>query len=252
MSKKRSGVVRRLFELFLIAVALYLLFIAHRHPQETSDALILTFLCVGVWAWLEIWAMVRGRLHIILSFGLIVVFVVFMSCEFCIGVGARNSIPQDLGQVDYILVLGNKLEPFGLSDILKARLDKAVELSKYQNVPIIVSGGNSEVYNLSEASQMREYLINQGVQNDILTEEKASDTRQNFLYAAKLTGTESQLIVVTSEWHLFRAKMLARDMGFVHVYGIGTKTDREMYLYYNLREVVAILREILMSLLMHY
>lgn len=235
---------RLLFELFLIAVAMYLFLIAHNHPQEAKEALILGFMCVGVVGWLEIWARLKGRLHTALSGGLIIATAVFMFCEFCIAVGARNSIPEDLEKVEYILILGNKLEPFGISSTLKARLDMAVELSEHLSVPIIVSGGNSEENGISEACKMREYLINQGVQNDILLEEKALDTRQNFLYAEEIVGTESELVVITSELHLFRAKMLARDMGFQHVYGIGTKTDKEMYLYFNLREVVSILREI--------
>lgn len=253
MNKRNDwGKGRLLFDLLLVVVAIYLFFIAYRHPQEAKDALVLAFLCMGAVVYLEIWARFKGILHTILSVVLIMGITVFMSCELCIAVGAREHIPKVLCDVDYILVLGNKLESFELSDTLKARLDKAVELSGYLDVPIIVSGGNSGEHRLSEASIMRKYLHSQDVQNEILLEEKAINTRQNLLYASELTGTESTLVIITSELHLFRVKMLSKDMGFEHVYGIGTSTDGEMYLYYNLREVVAILREILMSLLRNY
>lgn len=239
---------RYLAEVVLAAVAIYLFFIAYAYSQETREALILGFLCIGVVICLEIWARLKGRLRAALSACMLIGIMTFISCELCIAIGAKESIPKDLERIDYILVLGNKLESSEISSTLKGRLDKAVELSGQLDVPIIVSGGNSEGNDLSEACVMGRYLISRGVQNDILLEEKALDTRQNFLYAAELAGTESELIIITSELHLFRAKMLARDIGFRHVYGACAKTDGKMYLYYNLREVVSILRETVISI----
>ena len=174
---------------------------------------------------------------------------VFILCELCIAIGARDNTPKNLGNVDYILILGSKLEKDELSDTLKSRLDKAIELSEYSKAPIIVSGGNEVQNTPSEASVMRAYLIKQGVENNILAEEKALDTRQNFMYTAELVDTESELLIITSEIHLFRARMLAQNVGFQHIYGVATQTNSEMFLYYNLREVVSILREIIISII---
>lgn len=116
MNKRNDwGKGRLLFDLLLVAVAIYLFFIAYRHPQEAKDALVLAFLCMGAVVYLEMWARFKGILHTVLSVGLIMGITVFMSCELCIVVGAREQIPKALCDVDYILVLGNKLESFELS-----------------------------------------------------------------------------------------------------------------------------------------
>lgn len=246
MKKKLPG--RYLAEMVLIVVAIYCMQIALRYPQETREALILMFLCMGVTFCLEICARIKGRIHVVADFCIVSGIIILVACEFCIGLGAKGSIPDEPDEIDYILVLGNKLEYGKLSNTLKARLDKAVELSEQIEVPIIVSGGSSEENELTEARVMSAYLREKGVDNNILLEEKALDTRQNFLYTAELVGRESKILVITSEVHLFRARMLAKDIGFQRVYGICTNTDLELYLYYNLREFVSILREIVIHI----
>lgn len=246
MKKKFPG--RYLAEMVLTFMAIYFMQIAFRYPQETKEALVLMFLCVGVIFCLEICKRIKGRLHIIVDFCIVLGISILTVCEFCIGLGAKESMPKELNEIDYILVLGSKLESGELSNTLKARLNKAVDISEYINVPIIVSGGNSQENELTEAEAMSAYLKEKGVENNILLEEEALDTRQNFLYTAELAGRESNILVITSEVHLFRAKMLAREIGFESVYGTCANTDLELYLYYNLREVVSILREIVIHI----
>lgn len=230
------------------AVAIYLFLIALKYPQETGEAVIMAFLCTGVILYMEIWARVKRGLRAIFSLGIILGATTLVICEFCIGFGTGESIPKELSGVDYILVLGNKLESDELSDTLKARLDKAVELSRQIDIPFIVSGGSSEENGMSEAEVMRAYLIGRGVENNILLETRALDTRHNFLYTAELVGRESNIVVITSEIHMFRAKMLAADAGFQNVYGICANTDKKLYLYYNLREAISIVREAVISI----
>ena len=238
-----------LCEIVLIGTAIYLFFIACNHVRETKDALILGFICIFGVVYLKVWTRLKSIWYTIWSTGLILGVTVFILCELCIAIGARDNTPKNLGNVDYILILGSKLEKDELSDTLKSRLDKAIELSEYSKAPIIVSGGNEVQNTPSEASVMRAYLIKQGVENNILAEEKALDTRQNFMYTAELVDTESELLIITSEIHLFRARMLAQNVGFQHIFGVATQTNSEMFLYYNLREVVSILREIIISII---
>lgn len=244
---KQRKKVLCLGELVLIGVAIYLFFIAYNHSRETKDALILGAVCIFAVIYLEVWRRLKDIWHTILSIVLMMGLSIFILCELCIAIGSEDNISNNLGNIDYILVLGSKLEGDELSDTLKARLDRAVQLSAVSKAPIIVSGGNDVANAPSEASVMEDYLVSQGVGNDILVESKALDTRQNFLYTAELADTESKLVVITSEIHLFRAKMLARNVGFQHIYGMAAQTDSEMLLYYNLREVVSILREIIIN-----
>ena len=64
---------------------------------------------------------------------------------------------------------------------------------------------------------MRRLLGAQGVPADaVLLENQSQDTMQNFRYAAKLLGGAKgkRVLVVTSDYHVFRSVLTARRVGF--------------------------------------
>lgn len=244
MKCERNKIWKRVLEIVLCVLGLYFVGIAILYRQEAEDACMLLIICVGIIVCLKLKESLKGFIKGVINLCLCVGVTILVLCEICIlGEHTNTGETSNMG-ADYILVLGNKLDGEDVSTTLKARLDCAIELSEDVHVPIIVSGGNNREDKIQEAVKMREYLLAENVQNEVIVEEKALDTKQNFEYVAELVGLDAKLIVVTSEIHMFRAKLLAEYVGFENVQGVCSETDKVMYLYYNLRETVALLREI--------
>ena len=121
---------------------------------------------------------------------------------------------------DAILVLGLKLKENGMPE--QALLDRVVLAAKlYQeglSGRIIPCGGQTENTPVSEARVMTDTLINLGVpQEHIYLEDKSLYTVENIRNAkAILQGMGIQkprVMLVTSDYHAFRAAYMARSMG---------------------------------------
>ena len=120
---------------------------------------------------------------------------------------------------DCMIVLGGGLdretgEPLST---LAYRLDRAVGLFDEGYAPaIIVSGGRGADEVISEAEAMRNYLLRHGVpESAIIMEAQSTTTRENMAYSKAImdeNGYESALIV-TSDYHLWRAMQLADRAG---------------------------------------
>ena len=74
--------------------------------------------------------------------------------------------------LDYIIVLGAQVKESGPSVVLRYRLDRAVSyLKENDNTLVIVSGGQGANEKATEASVMKEYLVNNAMQitNDVIS-----------------------------------------------------------------------------------
>ncbi len=147
--------------------------------------------------------------------------------------------------VDTVIVLGCKVREDGApSTMLRLRLDRAAELLEKNSAVCIVSGGKGSDEPLSEAECMRNYLISCGIdEKRIITEDKASSTKENIVYSLALTDPADEAAVVTSNFHCLRAKLIAREVG-LKAYSVPAFSPREMLPTYILREVFAIGAEV--------
>lgn len=86
------------------------------------------------------------------------------------------------------MVLGSGLRRKELSSSLKYRLDTAIGFNKEKpSVKIIISGGQGEGEDITEALAMKNYLINNGVgENLIISEDKSTSTYENFLFTKEI------------------------------------------------------------------
>ena len=156
--------------------------------------------------------------------------------------------------LDYLLVLGAKVRVTGPSLSLQNRIDKAYEyLIEHPDAVAILSGGKGEDEPLTEAACMYDRLVTKGINPDRLwKEEKATSTWENLKFTLDLveqkTGTRpTKLGVVSSEYHLFRASLFAREHG-VEFVGIPAQTTRiSLKINYFLREVAGVWHYILLG-----
>ena len=127
--------------------------------------------------------------------------------------------------------------------MLQDRINAAYDyLTAYPEVICVVSGYKNNA-DISEAQCMYNELTEMGISPDrIWMEEQASSTVENFNYSLALieerTGAKPDWItVLSSEFHLLRASMFARDCGVNAIYVGAETTDLPTFLYYFIREI---------------
>ena len=127
--------------------------------------------------------------------------------------GAHADPPQD---VSCVIVLGAGVNGTEPSRILASRLRAALAfLEERPEIPVIVSGGQGEGEAVTEAACMARWLTEHGVAPErILEEDRSANTAENFRYSFRLMeeqgiDTAESFAVVTSNFHLFRARRLA-------------------------------------------
>lgn len=151
------------------------------------------------------------------------------------------------GEFEYLLVLGTTVDGTEPSPMLADRIHAAYTfLTEHENVICIVSGGKGDETNLSEARCMYNALTELGISPDrIIMEDQAASTVENFSFSLKLiegqTGTRPQRIgVLSSEFHLLRANMIAKREGITAVTIPAKTTDPGTFWGYFLREIVLV------------
>lgn len=128
---------------------------------------------------------------------------------------------------DYCIVLGAQWKPSGPSAVLRKRLDKAVEYLKANpDTKVIVSGGKGANEPMAEAEGMYGYLVQAGIEEErILVEDKSRSTYENLVYSGGLLDKENdRVVIVTNNFHVFRAMSIAKKQGYANVEGLAAST----------------------------
>jgi SanA protein len=175
---------------------------------------------------------------------LILLFVgAILGANFWVGSVAAGKILREVGALDeqnVVLVLGARVAENGApSDILRDRLDTAIELFAAGKVArIIVSGDNSRK-NYDETDAMRDYLLARNIPPRIIfTDYAGFDTFDSIFRAREIFGAE-KLILVSQKFHLPRAIFLAQKLG---IDALGFSANLRKYrdeTRMNLREILA-------------
>ena len=181
---------------------------------------------------------------IVFTLALICGLILFGVTEYFI---IRASFGTPETQVDYLVVLGAKVRQDGPSVSLWDRIYETVSyLNAHPDTIAIVSGGQGEDEPITEAKSMHDELVKLGISEDrIWMEYKATSTDENLRYSLDLiegkTGRRPQTLgVLSSEYHLFRASLMAKKLGIEFV-GIPAKTTKITQLInHAMREVAGV------------
>ena len=151
---------------------------------------------------------------------------------------------------EFVVVLGAQVQGDQPSLTLQKRLDLAASyLAEHPQAEVVVSGGQGPDEAYTEAQVMADYLAAHGIEESrILREEQATDTRENLAFSRALVeplGIDtSKVLIITSDFHLCRAKFLARKLG-MEPYGLASQTWPEILrVNYLLREVFAFVKAV--------
>ena len=148
---------------------------------------------------------------------------------------------------DYIVVLGcgvNGTEP---SLSLQNRIDAAYDyLSAHPESICVVSGGQGPGEDITEASCMKRELTEMGISPDrIWEEDKSTSTMENLEFSLAVieanAGFRPDTIgIVSSEYHLCRAGLMAGSFGVSSVGIPGKTTWFTLWANYHMREIIAV------------
>lgn len=153
---------------------------------------------------------------------------------------------------DYVIVLGARLNGDTPSKSLKYRLDATVKYHQtFSKTKIIVSGGQGKGELISEAKAMKNYLIDKGIdKNLIIEEDKSTNTNENIIYSKKIIDSFKKnnysVTIITNGFHCYRSKLLANKHNLTaHTYS--AKENLDTALHYYIREFFACLKDLLLS-----
>jgi len=161
----------------------------------------------------------------VLILGLLVVFITE-------GIIIHKSFGDPGEHVDYVVVLGAKVNKDGPSVSLWDRICAAYEYAEdHPDTILILSGGQGTDEPITEAECMFRELLWLGIDPERLwPEHDATSTWENLKFSLDLIEAETgqrpaKIGVLSSEYHLFRASLFAKacDVEFV---GIPARTSR--------------------------
>ena len=200
-----------------LAALLFLLALCKKRGLRRFRIILLTLTCVGV-----------------LTVGLIEIPIIR---------NARTDAPEN---VDYLIVLGAGVNGTTPSLSLTNRLTAALAyLEANPHTTAILTGGQGPGEDVTEAEAMRIWLEARGVAPErLIKEEQATSTEENIAYSLEIIrshGDEgASVAIVSSEYHLYRAKCMARDAG-IEAYGVAGVTSLPVLkINYFIREAFAV------------
>ncbi|MFC3886103.1 YdcF family protein [Bacillus songklensis] len=159
---------------------------------------------------------------------------------------ANESPPKG---ADYLIVLGAKVNGSDMSLSLYNRVEAAL---RYLNVnpktKVIVTGGKGPGEDIAEAKTAETYFLNNGIPSSrILKEDKSTSTFENFLYTKKLISPQARVVIVSNDFHLFRAKMVASRLGYSNAHTLAAATPNAVKIQTYTREYAAILKSFIID-----
>lgn len=151
---------------------------------------------------------------------------------------------------DYCIVLGAQWKTTGPSEVLRRRLDRVIAYLMYNpDTKVIVSGGKGGNEPIAEADGMREYLMRAGIGEErILVEDASSNTFENLVFSAGLLDKgKDRVVIVTNNFHMFRALGIAKKQGYANVEGLAASTTMGMEPNNLLREFFGVVKDFLVG-----
>ena len=145
------------------------------------------------------------------------------------------------------VVLGCRVYGERASLSLVERLEAAYDyLTENPEAACVVSGGQGDGENISEAECMYRWLVAKGIdKNRIYKEEESTSTEENIAFSKEVikdNGLDERVAIVTSEYHSYRAGMIAKKNDMVFGTAPGQTAIWLLPTFY-VRELYAILAE---------
>jgi uncharacterized SAM-binding protein YcdF (DUF218 family) len=192
----------------------------------------------------------RKRTSHILVAGFLCWLVSFVVIE---GLIAVSAFPGKEPKTRWLVVLGAGLRGDRPSLTLAGRLATGLDyLQRHRETRVLVSGGQGFEETMTEATAMQRFLVHHGIASErIIKEEESTSTMENLRLCKALLERhgmqpDEPVGFVSSDFHMFRVKFLARRVG-LHAQLLAAKSP--WYLLPNTctREYFAVIKSLLID-----
>ncbi len=150
---------------------------------------------------------------------------------------------EEAGQiedVDCILVLGCRVYEDGSpSHMLEDRLKRGISLYEADAAPKLLMSGDHGTAQYDEVNAMKQYALAAGIASQDVFMDHAGFSTYESLYRLKAVFGGRRVIIVTQQYHLYRALYIANALG-LEAYGVSA--DYRSYAgqaYRQVREILA-------------
>ena len=181
----------------------------------------------------------------VLSMVVVLGLAIFISALVPVSMAAKSDRDPE---AEYVIVLGAGLNGVYPSLSLLNRLTAALwYLEEYPDAVAIVSGGQGEGEHITEAEAMRVWLEGRGVDpGRIIKEERATSTVENIAFSLDIIkerggDTTGAVAIVSSEYHLYRAKVIGESMGARPLVVAGGTGNAALRANYFMREACGVI-----------
>ena len=186
--------------------------------------------------------------------------VIVLACVTVLGINAhvkhavssnilQPSQAANLSDVDCILVLGCGVRDDGTpSDMLRDRLDRGIELYQLGASDRLLMSGDHGQVEYDEVNVMKQYAMDDGIASSDIFMDHAGFSTYESMYRAKEIFGADKILIVTQEYHLYRALYIAKQLG-IDAYGVSS--DYHVYAGQFLRdgrEILARNKDFLMTI----
>lgn len=146
---------------------------------------------------------------------------------------------KQLEDVDCILVLGAGVYGNQPRPMLEDRILRGIELYNNNVSNKIIMSGDHMQEDYDEVNVMKTYAINEGVPSNDIFMDHAGISTYDSLYRAKEIFEAKKVVIVTQEYHLYRALYIAKSLG-IEAYGVSSNLrDYPGQLKREIREILA-------------
>ena len=192
----------------------------------------------------------------ILKIGLIIIFIVavlVLSINFYVILSTKKQILKDseysnLKDIDCILVLGAGVWGDRPSPMLEDRLNTAIMLYEEGIASKIIMSGDHGREDYDEVNIMKEYAIKKGIPSEDIFMDHAGFSTYDSIYRAKEIFEAENILIVTQEYHLYRALHIANSLD---INANGINSDPRKYagqVYREIREIIARNKDFVISI----
>ena len=144
------------------------------------------------------------------------------------------------GGYDCILVLGAGVKADGSpSDMLRDRLEYGVMLYDMNASDTLLMSGDHSRLDYDEVNAMKRYAVERGIPSENVFMDHAGFSTYESFYRARDVFRVKSVLIVTQEYHLYRALYNARQLG-LEAYGVASDPREYMgQTYRDCREMLA-------------
>jgi len=147
---------------------------------------------------------------------------------------------EEATDADCILVLGCGVREDGSPSLmLRDRLEKGIELYEAGTAPKLLMSGDHGRKDYDEVNLMKSYAMEKGVPSEDIFMDHAGFSTYDSMYRARDIFCAEKVIVVSQEYHLYRALYLAEKLG-LEAYGVPAQdVNYRGQAYRDFREMLA-------------